>query len=80
MAIAHFELQPGAQDGRFHWRPSRLLLTPANTLEVRVPTFADNAVAGAPHQQRIAPLTQVDPIVSRMTRLIHLPDMEDRIG
>jgi acyl-CoA thioesterase II len=33
MAIAHFELQRGTEPGRFAWRPSQLLLTPANTLQ-----------------------------------------------
>ena len=39
-----------------------------------------DGVGRAPHQQRIASLTQVDAIVPRMAWLIHLPDMEDRIG
>ena len=39
-----------------------------------------DAVGGAPHQQRIASLAQVDAIVLAMTELIHLPDMENRIG
>jgi len=33
MAIPHFALLPGSAPARFVWQPSRLLLTPANTLQ-----------------------------------------------